>query len=68
MNDAQLCTVEQAKPCPWCGTQPTNEPWHGGGPEKHLVGCENEDCVVSPCVTGETLHEALDHWNSRADA
>jgi hypothetical protein len=54
-----------AKPCPWCGTQPTIQPWHGGRPTKKMIACENEDCHVSPQVTGETRGAALDKWNTR---
>lgn len=52
-------------PCPFCGESPTIEPWHGGGPEKRLIHCENEDCHTSPSVTGETLGSAVSRWNQR---
>lgn len=58
-------TTAEAKPCPWCGTQPTLQPWHGGRPTKRLVGCGSGDCNVSPSVTGETRREALYRWNIR---
>lgn len=61
-----LCAVE-AKPCPWCGTQPTIQPWHGGRPTKRLIGCGNDDCAAAPSVTGQTRREALDAWNTRVD-
>jgi len=51
--------------CPFCGATPTIEPWHGGGPSKRMVMCGNEDCEVSPQVTGKTRKEAIAHWNRR---
>jgi len=56
------------KPCPFCGSLPNVEPWHGGKPTKRMISCDNEDCPVRPQVTGETLEEALDHWNTREQA
>jgi hypothetical protein len=55
----------EASTCPWCGTLPFVQGWHGGGPTKVLVGCESDRCALSPCVTGETLAEALRNWNRR---
>lgn len=58
-------TTENVKPCPWCGTQPLIEPWHGGGPDKHMVSCDNEDCAAGPKVTGENRIVAIALWNER---
>ena len=66
-------TLEQAKretdgktsACPFCGVIPTASPWHGGGPRKIMIHCENDDCQARPDVTGETPAEALAAWNHR---
>lgn len=51
--------------CPFCGIVPTAEPWHGGGPRKVYISCQNDDCKVQPGVTGETPEEVLENWNHR---
>jgi len=54
-------------PCPFCGSQPMIEPWHGGPKTKRLIGCQNDGgCAVQPAVTGKTRKEAIAHWNQRA--
>lgn len=62
----EILSPDQALPCPFCGMQPGIQPWHGGGPEKHLVACEHDNCDVQPSVSGETAQEAMDRWNRRA--
>lgn len=51
--------------CPFCGGLATMEPWHGGGPRKVMVHCENDDCDVQPSVTGETPLAGANKWNLR---
>jgi RNA polymerase subunit RPABC4/transcription elongation factor Spt4 len=64
-KDPVALTTVEAKSCPWCGSQPTIQPWHGGRPTKKMIACENEDCNVAPQVTGQTRREALAEWNTR---
>ena len=52
--------------CPFCGAQPTMEPWHGGKPTKKMIACDNLECDVAPQVTGENASEAAAKWNKRA--
>jgi hypothetical protein len=63
-------TRAEALPCPFCGEQPTIEPWHGGGPKKRMVSCPGEDatgyqCFVTPSVSGGSAEVALKRWNWR---
>src|SRR5690348_6404185 len=38
---------EQLLPCPFCGAAPIVQPWHGGGPRKRMIYCDNDDCMLS---------------------
>jgi hypothetical protein len=59
-------TKERIKPCPFCGSQPKIQPWHGGGPRKRLIGCDNDACLVMPACCGTTERRAIENWNYRA--
>ena len=65
MRDEVELSRSEAKPCPFCGAQPTIMPWHGGGPRKRRVNCGNEDCTISPAVAESTRKRALEIWNTR---
>jgi Restriction alleviation protein Lar len=64
--EQKVLNESQAKPCPFCGSQPIIEPWHGGGPQKRMISCDDVSCSVSPSVTGSTRKRALEAWNYRA--
>ena len=58
--------TENMKPCPWGkGHKLFADTWHGGGPDKHLVGCQDDKCHVNPQVQGNTLVGAVRRWNKR---
>lgn len=61
----QLARAE-ALPCPFCGKQPHIQGWHGGGRDKRLIDCQNDQCVASPMVTGSSRLRAIRNWNTRA--
>jgi len=58
---------DEAKPCPFCGRQPTVEHCHGYlGWEVHVT-CpaeDDDDCAI-PSVADETREKALRRWNTR---
>jgi hypothetical protein len=54
-------------PCPFCGQAPEVVPWHGGGPRKTSVHCDNDTCVATPGVIGPTRAGAIRRWNIRRD-
>jgi restriction alleviation protein Lar len=60
--------VRELLPCPFCGANPEIEHWHGGGPQKRLISCRNDDCAVSPSVTGPMKKKAITAWNTRSEA
>lgn len=64
-REPEIVPAEKAKPCPFCGQQPTIQYWHGGRKTKKMVSCANVTCFVTPQVTGETPTSALMKWNTR---
>lgn len=64
----QRLEVEGAKECPFCGELPVADAvtFDDGTTHVHLV-CERSDCQVNVFVIGNTLDEAIEKWNRRAD-
>ena len=68
---AAVARIEAAwtehKGCPFCGDAPPMCTSYsmGEGARRFLVGCENDDCAVQPQVSGETMKQAWDRWNTR---
>ena len=66
-GNAEVLTISQARPCPFCGAAAEIERWHGGD-TRHTrrVGCSNDRCPAMPGVTGKTRALALRAWNRRS--
>lgn len=60
--------VEGAKKCPFCGESPVADAdtYDNDMTKVHLF-CEGSDCRVHVFVIADTLAEAIEKWNRRAD-
>lgn len=54
---------ERSKPCPFCGADAPLASMAMNG--RYCVGCDNDDCAAQPYVSGATLTEVWQRWNSR---
>lgn len=54
-----------AKRCPFCGSQPYIQGWHGGGVGKRIIDCKSEYCHANPHVSAGSRAVALKRWNER---
>ena len=64
-ENTQGTSIDNARTCPFCGGWPTVQPWHGGGPLKTMVSCDNDACDAAPMVSGPTKKKAIERWNTR---
>ena len=55
--------MNELKPCPFCGSIPDVEPWHGGAISK--ISCTNELCPATPSTIGRNKTEAINLWNTK---
>lgn len=67
MADSPPPTVEQLKPCPFCGEKPTAFEPHPSRHNLWVISCEESDCRVVSEVDGGSLAEAAASWNTRFD-
>lgn len=64
-------TINTAKPCPFCGSRPSAEPWWNGkltrkGADPAVMLICSEPCPIVIMCKGPTEAEALAKWNTRA--
>lgn len=64
-DDMERLPKDFAKPCPFCGSQPFIQYWHGGSADKRMISCEMDSCYASPQITGPNYKTALCRWNMR---
>lgn len=55
---------ETAKPCPWCNEDPGLA--REIRPGWYTVGCEYDECAVTPQVSAQSLNEVWRKWNERS--
>ena len=53
------------KGCPFCSAKAEAFPWHGGGPNRILIGCSNEQCPAGPQVVNDRPMIAARRWNDQ---
>jgi len=65
--------IEEAKTCPFCGTEPQHVrtkirycQMHGDPYQNHLIKCVSKKCMLSPRTKDHVhLSHALEEWNQR---
>lgn len=61
--------IENAKPCPFCGTMPLLEHTWSAFDDDYAVYCPNRGCPMGSVSTGymATPEHAISAWNRRFD-
>lgn len=57
----------ELKPCPFCGGRAEIDSYETFAwcERTYIVGCGNDNCLVSPSVKGEIKSETIEAWNRR---
>ena len=66
-------SIEEAKPCPFCGKQPVLRKTktmycqlHGEPFQDVYVACASSQCLIKPKTTAKSNKKwVLEHWNRR---
>jgi hypothetical protein len=66
MKEPKYLDRSEARTCPFCGSRPTIEHYHGGGLQKRMISCSDDYCHAGPNVCGPTKKKALQYWNARS--
>ena len=61
MGGARMTTLDDLKPCPFCGARPVAPFTYG---DWHVVGCGNA-MLCGATIMGGTVEEAIENWNRR---
>lgn len=52
--------------CPFCGSVPEIESWHGGSPKRKMISCVFDGCPANPQIVKESERAVIVAWNTRS--